>query len=73
MKRRDFNRLALGAGLSPIVTKPTLAQMSAEELKTRPPAAPRNIIIKNSPRIYNQVNVPRKYVSGQRRFSIYWT
>jgi len=73
MKRRDFNRLALSAGLSSIVTKPTLAQMSAEELKNRPPAAARNIIIKNSPRTYNQVNVPRKYVSGQRRFSIYWT
>jgi hypothetical protein len=73
MKRRDFNRLALSAGLSPIVTKPTLAQMSAEELKGRPPTAGRNIIIKNSPRTYNQVNVPRKYVAGQRRFSIYWT
>jgi hypothetical protein len=73
MKRRDFNRLALSAGLSPIVAKPTLAQMSAEELKSRPRAAARNIIIKNSPRTYNQVNVPRKYVAGQRRFSIYWT
>jgi hypothetical protein len=73
MKRRDFNRLALSAGLSPIVTKPTFAQMSAEELKSRPPAAAQNIIIKNSPRTYNQVNVPRKYVAGQRRFSIYWT
>jgi hypothetical protein len=73
MKRRDFNRLALSAGLSPILTKPTLAQMSAEELKGRPPITGRNIIIKNSPRTYNQVNVPRKYVAGQRRFSIYWT
>src|SRR3954452_10298139 len=25
------------------------------------------------PRTYNQVLVPRKYVSGKRRFSIYWT
>jgi hypothetical protein len=73
MKRRDFNRLALSAGLSSIVTKPTLAQMSAEELKSKLPAAARNVIIKNSPRTYNQVNVPRKYLSGQRRFSIYWT
>jgi hypothetical protein len=72
MKRREFNRLALSAGLSPIVTKPTLAQMSPEELKNRPPPAVQNII-KNSPRTYNQVNVPRKYVAGQRRFSIYWT
>jgi hypothetical protein len=72
MKRRDFNRLALSAGLSSIVTKPTLAQMSAEELKSRSPAAARNIVIKNSPRTYNQVNVPRKYLADQRRFS-YWT
>ena len=35
MKRRDFNRLVLGAGVSPIFAKPSLAQMSAEELQTR--------------------------------------
>ena len=32
-----------------------------------------DIIIKNSPRTYNQVNVPRKYTAGRRRFTIYWT
>jgi hypothetical protein len=73
MKRRDFNRLALSAGLSPIVAKPTIAQMSVEELKKRPPAAAPNIIIKSSPRTYNQVNAPRKCVSGQQRFSVYST
>ena len=26
-----------------------------------------------SPRVYNQINTPRKQKSGQRRFSIYWT
>ncbi len=26
-----------------------------------------------SPRTYNQTNIPRKYASGKRRFSIYWT
>jgi hypothetical protein len=26
-----------------------------------------------SPRTYNQVNVPRPYKRGQRRFSVYWT
>ena len=31
-----------------------------------------NIVIKNSPRTYNQVNVPRKFGAG-RRFTIYWT
>src|ERR1700733_12045944 len=74
MKRRDFNRLALGAGVSPILATPLLAQMSSEELQTPPSKsiAP-SIIIKNSPRTYNQVNVPRKYASGKRRFSIYWT
>ena len=32
--RRDFNRLALGAGVSPILAKPSLAQMSAEDTRT---------------------------------------
>ena len=26
-----------------------------------------------SPRVYNQISRPRKYVKGQRRFSIYWS
>ena len=26
-----------------------------------------------SPRTYNQVEVPRPYTPGKRRFSIYWT
>ena len=74
MKRRDFNRLVLGAGVSPILAKPSLAQMSAEELQAAPTKAlAPNIIIKNSPRTYNQINVPRKYTAGRRRFTIYWT
>src|SRR5947208_13646829 len=28
---------------------------------------------KTSPRTYNQVEVPRSYTPGKRRFSIYWT
>ena len=74
MRRRDFTRLGLATGLSPIVAKPTLAQMSADELKREPQAwmAP-TVIVKNSPRSYNQVNVPRKYAAGRRRFSIYWS
>ena len=28
---------------------------------------------KNGPRTYNQFHIPRKYTSGKRRFSIYWT
>src|SRR4249920_4240836 len=75
MKRRDFNRLVLaGAGISPILARSSLAQMSPEELQTTPPkAATPSIIIKNSPRTYNQVNVPRKYTAGRRRFTVYWT
>ena len=74
MKRRDFNRLVLAAGASPVFAKSSLAQMSAEELQNTPAkAASPSIIIKNSPRTYNQVNVPRKYVAGRRRFTIYWT
>ena len=34
MKRRDFNRLVLGAGVSPIFAKSSFAQMSAEELQS---------------------------------------
>jgi hypothetical protein len=26
-----------------------------------------------SPRVYNQILSPRKYVKGKRRFSVYWT
>ena len=74
MKRRDFNRLVLGAGVSPVLAKSSLAQMSGEELQATPSkAVAPSIIIKNSPRTYNQINVPRKYTAGRRRFTIYWT
>ena len=60
MKRRDFNRLVLAAGASSAFAKSSLAQMSAEEMQNPPAkAASPSIIIKNSPRTYNQVNVPR--------------
>jgi hypothetical protein len=74
MKRRDFHRLAMGASLGALVTKPALAQMSGEETGHRgvSPASP-TVVIKNSPRTYNEINVPRKYIAGKRRFSIYWT
>jgi hypothetical protein len=39
MKRRDFNHLVLGAGLSPIFAKSSYAQMSAEELQSTPAKA----------------------------------
>ena len=74
MKRRDFNRIALGMGLSPLLANSALAQATAQT-KGAPPTPPQNfnIVIKNTPRTYNQINVPRKYVAGKRRFSIYWT
>jgi hypothetical protein len=74
MKRRDFNRIALGMGLSPLLANSALAQATAQT-KGAPPTPPPNfnIVIKNTPRTYNQINVPRKYVAGKRRFSIYWT
>jgi hypothetical protein len=74
MKRRDFHRLALGASLGSLLTKPALAQMSGEEGSHQgpPPVSP-TVVIKNSPRTYNEINVPRKYIAGRRRFSIYWT
>jgi hypothetical protein len=76
MNRRDFTRLGLAMGLTPVAAQPTLAQMSAEELKKAPQAWMSPTVIvknKNSPRTYNQINVPRKYSAGQRRFTIYWS
>src|SRR6266480_7258060 len=73
MKRRDFNRIALGAGLSPLLAKPTLAQWyEGQSRPTQEPPKKFDIVIKHSPRTYNQVNVPRKSTAG-RRFTIYWT
>jgi hypothetical protein len=68
MKRRDFNRLLLGAGTTPFLANSSLAQMMPEEWHSPPvkPGAP-SIIIKNSPRTYNQINVQRKYKPGGRR------
>jgi hypothetical protein len=54
--------------------KPTLAQMSTEEVQSAPAApASQSITIKNSPRTYNQVAIPRKYTAGKQRVSVYWT
>src|SRR6187551_2988064 len=73
MRRRDFNRIALGAGLSPLLAKPTLAQWyEGQSPPTQEPPKKFDIVIKHSPRTYNQVNVPRKSAAG-RRFTIYWT
>ena len=74
MNRRDFNRLAVGAGLGSVTSKTTLAQMSIEEVQS-PPATPtsQSVAIKNSPRTYNQVTIPRKYTAGKQRVSVYWT
>jgi hypothetical protein len=73
MKRRDFNRLALGIGLSPMLSDRSLAQWyEGPSPPTQAPPQKFNIVIKHSPRTYNQVNVPRKPAAG-RRFTIYWT
>src|SRR5205823_12132837 len=73
MKRRDFNRMALGIGLSPMLSDRSLAQWyEGPSPPTQPPPQKFSTIIKHSPRTYNQVNVPRKSASG-RRFTIYWT
>jgi hypothetical protein len=74
MKRRDFNRMALGVGLSPLLATPTPAQWyeGPSPPTQAPPQKFNNLVIKNSPRTYNQVNVPRKFGAG-RRVTIYWT
>jgi hypothetical protein len=74
LKRRDFHRLSLGIGLSPVLAGSAFAQMSTEEVDTpSSPQKPQRTIVANSPRTYNQINQPRKYVAGRKRFSIYWT
>ena len=56
MKRRDFNRMALGIGLSPMLTDRSLAQWyEGPSPPTQPPPQKFNIVIKHSPRTYNQV------------------
>jgi hypothetical protein len=60
MKRRDFNRAALGLGLSPLLAHRSFAQWyEGASPPTLSPPQKFNIVIKNSPRTYNQVNVPR--------------
>lgn len=73
MMRLDFNRMVLGVGVSPLPANPSLAQWhEGPSPPTLSPPQKFNIVIKDSPRTYNQVNVPRKYGAG-RRFTIYWT
>ena len=73
MKRRDFNRIALGASLSPLL-RAVLAQMSAGEIpKAARTSTSQNVIIKHSPRTYNQSERASKVTAGRRRFRIYWT
>jgi len=74
MNRRDFNRLAVGAGLGSVMGKPTLAQMSTVEVQSPPATSTsQSVTIKDSPRTYNQVTIPRKYTAGKQRVSVYWT
>jgi hypothetical protein len=65
--------LALGVGLSPFLANRSLAQWyEGPSPPTSPPPKKFTTVIKNSPRTYNQVNVPRKFGAG-RRVTIYWT
>src|SRR5437868_1074998 len=55
LKRRDFHRLSLGMGLSPVLAGSAFAQMSTEEVDTpSSPQKPQRTIVANSPRTYNQ-------------------
>src|SRR5437762_13268404 len=60
-------------GLSPVLAGSAFAQMSTEEVDTpSSPQKPQRTIVANSQRTSNQINQPRKYVAGRKRFSIYW-
>lgn len=62
MKRRDFHRLALSAGLGTWLGLPALARgQSSTDVASAMPA-----------RTYNQTHIPRTYSQGRRRFSVYW-
>ena len=51
MKRRDFNRMALGIGLSPMLSDRSLAQWyEGPSPPTQPPPQKFNVVIKHSPR-----------------------
>ena len=70
MRRRDFNRMALGLGLGSSLVAPAAAQDSAAKIKpTGGLASP--TVISNTGRTYNQLHLPRKYAQSQRRFSVY--
>lgn len=50
MRRRDFNRVAIGVGLSPLLASRTLAQWyEGPSPPTSEPPKKFNIVIKNSP------------------------
>src|ERR1700760_4607797 len=72
MERRTFNRLALGVGFSSLVSGPLMAQNAnsdTAQVAAAPAQTPR---IKNTPRVYNQINALRGYAANRRRVSIYW-
>ena len=74
MKRRDFNRLVLGAGVSPIFAKSSLAQMSAEEIANDAFEGGRTEHhYQEFPADLQSDQCSRKYTAGRRRFTIYWT
>ena len=75
MERRAFNRLALGVGVSSLFSGQLMAQSGSSGATTAATgtAAPaQRPVIKNTPRVYNQINVARSYAANRRRFSIYW-
>src|SRR3954452_4890503 len=72
MRRRDFNHMALSVGLGTAIVNPPFGRESAAALAdSAMPAAP-TVITKATGRTYNQLHLPRKYMQGQRRFSVYW-
>src|SRR3954452_4388771 len=72
MRRRDFNHMALSVGLGTAIVNPPFGRESAAApADSAIPAAP-TVITKATGRTYNQLHLPRKYMQGQRRFSVYW-
>src|SRR3977135_1919484 len=68
MNRREFGKAGVTLGLGALLGTPAPAQV-------QPPPSPTTLLPRRtgtSPRTYNQVQIPRPYVRGKRRFSVYW-
>ena len=74
MKRRDFNRLVLGAGVAPSLPNRRSHKCRLRNCKLRLRRRSHQASLLRIPHGRTiRSNVSRKYTAGRRRFTIYWT